>query len=78
MAETTGASSWSLEGLKDALTGGNKANATEEDKTQAALNAALREETKLKEERGEATSGWRKMVRVLAEQLRSIIRQNLV
>ncbi|CCO36354.1 hypothetical protein RSOLAG1IB_08309 [Rhizoctonia solani AG-1 IB] len=62
MAETTGASSWSLEGLKDALMGGNKANATEEDKTQATLNAALREETKLKEERGEATSGWRKML----------------
>ncbi|CAE6336954.1 unnamed protein product [Rhizoctonia solani] len=60
MAET--ASTWSLGGLKDALMGGNKGSATEEEKNQATLNAALREETKLKEERGEATSGWRKML----------------
>ncbi|KAG8759941.1 hypothetical protein FRC11_001177 [Ceratobasidium sp. 423] len=42
--------------------GGHKDNAAEQEKTQATLNAALREETKLKEERGEATSGWRKML----------------
>ncbi|KAF8756133.1 hypothetical protein RHS01_04988 [Rhizoctonia solani] len=59
MAETT--STWGLGGLKDAFMGGNKENSTEE-KNQAALNAALREETKLKEERGEATGGWRKMI----------------
>ncbi|ELU40507.1 hypothetical protein AG1IA_05467 [Rhizoctonia solani AG-1 IA] len=61
MAETT--STWGLGGLKDAFMGANKENSTEE-KNQAALNAALREETKLKEERGEATGGWRKMVRL--------------
>ncbi|GAB1524591.1 hypothetical protein RhiTH_007745 [Rhizoctonia solani] len=59
MAETT--STWGLGGLKDAFMGANKENSTEE-KNQAALNAALREETKLKEERGEATGGWRKMI----------------
>ncbi|KDN39994.1 hypothetical protein RSAG8_08443, partial [Rhizoctonia solani AG-8 WAC10335] len=60
MTEAT--STWSLGGLKDALMGGNKDNVAEQEKTQATLNAALREETNLKEERGEATSGWRKML----------------
>ncbi|CAE6428388.1 unnamed protein product [Rhizoctonia solani] len=59
---TEASSSWSLGGLKDAIMGGQKVEATEQEKNQAALNAALREETKLKEERGEATSGWRKML----------------
>ncbi|CAE6493402.1 unnamed protein product [Rhizoctonia solani] len=60
MTEAT--STWSLEGLKDALMGGQKDNVSEQEKTQATLNAALREETKLKEEKGEATGGWRKML----------------
>ncbi|KAL5639405.1 hypothetical protein ACGC1H_006795 [Rhizoctonia solani] len=60
MTEATG--TWSLGGLKDAFLGGSKDSASEQEKTQAVLNAALREETKLKEERGEATSGWRKML----------------
>ncbi|CAE6445645.1 unnamed protein product [Rhizoctonia solani] len=60
MTETTG--TWSLGGLKDALMGGPKDDASEPEKTQATLNAALREETRLKEERGEATGGWRKMI----------------
>ncbi|CAE6522183.1 unnamed protein product [Rhizoctonia solani] len=60
MTEATG--TWSLGGLKDAFMGESKVNAPEQEKTQAALNAALREETKLKEERGEATGGWRKMI----------------
>ncbi|CAE6457252.1 unnamed protein product [Rhizoctonia solani] len=59
---TEGTGTWSLGGLKDALMGGHKDNVAEQEKTQATLNAALREETKLKEERGEATSGWRKML----------------
>jgi hypothetical protein len=64
MTETTATSggAWSLGGLKDALLGGNKDKVSEEERTQATVNAALREETKLKEERGEETSGWRQKV----------------
>lgn len=60
MTETTSsAGNWNLSGLKDAILGGNKGKSEEE---QATINAALREETKLKEERGEETSGWRQKV----------------
>ena len=65
MSETTGASTWSLGGLKDSLLGGNKGKASEE--TQASVNAALREETKLKEERGESTSGWRSKIKAMMD-----------
>lgn len=55
---------WSLGGIKDALLGGDKYKVSEAEKTQSAIHAAVREETKIKEERGEETSGWRSKVRL--------------
>ena len=60
MAEAS-TNTWSLAGLKNAISG-NKDNVSQEEKNQAAIHAAVREETKLKEERGESTSGWRSKV----------------
>lgn len=53
---------WSLGGLKNALMAMDKDKVSEAEKTQGAIHAAVREETKTKEERGEETSGWRSKV----------------
>ncbi|KAG9105475.1 hypothetical protein FRC07_009257 [Ceratobasidium sp. 392] len=64
---------WSLGGIKDALLGGgDKDKVSEQEKTQAAIHSAVREETKLKEERGEDTSGWRNKIKDLLDDDNSI------
>ncbi|KAG8678739.1 hypothetical protein FRC09_019583, partial [Ceratobasidium sp. 395] len=64
---------WSLGGIKDALLGhGDKDKVSEQEKTQAAIHSAVREETKLKEERGEDTSRWRNKLKDLMDDDNSI------
>ncbi|KAF8594801.1 hypothetical protein BDV93DRAFT_501730 [Ceratobasidium sp. AG-I] len=71
MAEAS-TNTWSLAGLKNAILSGDKDNVSQEEKTQAAIHAAVREETKLKEERGESTSGWRSKINSLLDDDNSI------
>ncbi|KAG8752043.1 hypothetical protein FRC12_012143, partial [Ceratobasidium sp. 428] len=62
-----------LGGIKDALLGhGDKDKVSEQEKTQAAIHSAVREETKLKEERGEDTSRWRNKLKDLMDDDNSI------
>ncbi|KAB5588321.1 hypothetical protein CTheo_8237 [Ceratobasidium theobromae] len=67
MAETNSTGTWSLGGIKDALLGGDKEKVAHGEKQQATVNAALREETKLKEERGEDTGGWRQKIKEMMD-----------
>ncbi|QRV83110.1 hypothetical protein RhiJN_11126 [Ceratobasidium sp. AG-Ba] len=62
---------FSLSGLKNALLGGGD-KVSEQEKTQAAIHAAVREETKLKEERGEDVGGWRSKIKDLMDDDNSI------